>query len=246
LPDNPPCRLVADGTDQQLTDNETFRDVGIQHNVKITLFPLNVWEQQNNKESVSTKSPPVTEEYQTSPIQKSLIGGLIISTLIVLGLVLTRTSQPSAKQHIPQPSSSTEPSAAPPTPVVSPQPSVAPAPVASPQPFVASRQSPEQFVRDQYSIINNRQYQAAWSRLSTGFQNNPTAFPNGYTSYVNWWNTVKQVDVQSVKRVNTNDKTTTVAIRLKYYMNNGKVSSESRRILLLWNAKTSSWIIQSV
>lgn len=257
------CKLVLEGkgTGGLLRENATFREAGIQQNDKIKLFPLEVWQQKNGRASVPEKYPPLTQEYQTSPSRPSesaptnttspsrnslIVGGLIISTLIVLGLVLTRTSQPSAKQHIPQPSSSTEPSAAPPTPVVSPQPSVAPAPVASPQPSVASRQSPEQFVRDQYSIINNRQYQAAWSRLSTGFQNNPTVFPDGYTSYVNWWNTVKQVDVQSVKRVNTNDKTNTVAIRLKYYMNNGKVYSESRRILLLWNAETSSWIIQSV
>jgi len=198
-------------------------------------------------------SPPATATSpQTSPLTPSsskqnsgktiilgsVIAGSLIGASVVVGLILTRTPQPFPEQHTAQPSSSTKPSVAPSTPVVSPQPSVVPAPVASLQLSMATRQSPEQFVQDQYSIINNHQYQAAWSRLSTRFQNN-----QNYSSYVNWWNTVEQVDVQSVQRVNSNDESATVYIKLKYYLKNGKVSSESRRILLLWNAETSSWII---
>jgi serine/threonine-protein kinase len=107
-----------------------------------------------------------------------------------------------------------------------------------------SRPSPEQVVREQYSNINNRQYQAAWNKLSSSFQNNKTVFRDGYRSYVEWWETVSQVNLEEVTNVEVRNDTATVNIRLQY-SKSGKVASESRRLLLVWDAASASWLIDN-
>jgi serine/threonine protein kinase, bacterial len=194
--------------------------------------------------------PPITSTLDTGSGQKAIIiGSLILGSLIgasvIFGLYLNRQPQlPSEQVTSPINSSST------PSPFSSPSQSSTISPVNSNQANNTSRNeisrpSPEQVVRDQYSNINNRQYQAAWNKLSSSFQNKKTVFPYGYRSYVEWWETVSQVNLEEVTNVEVRNDTATVNIRLQYANKSGKVASESRRLLLVWDAASGSWLIDN-
>ncbi|MEC4983545.1 MAG: YARHG domain-containing protein [Oscillatoria sp. PMC 1068.18] len=104
--------------------------------------------------------------------------------------------------------------------------------------------SPEQAIEQQFTLINSGDYQTAWNRLSPQFQNNRQVFPEGYTTYSNWWETVDFVDVKEVKTVDNNGKNATVDYQVKYHMKNGKTSSESRRVILTWNSQDQIWNVE--
>lgn len=106
-----------------------------------------------------------------------------------------------------------------------------------------SRISPEQAVTEQYSLINRRQYQAAWNRLSPQMRNNKAIFSNGYNSYVSWWRTVKKVEVKNTELVAIFEGEASVNARLTFYMQNGKYASESRNIRLVWNEPAKQWLV---
>ncbi|NER33290.1 MAG: serine/threonine protein kinase [Oscillatoria sp. SIO1A7] len=118
------------------------------------------------------------------------------------------------------------------------------APVPSPR-KPDTKLSPEQAVRSQYSVINNRQYETAWKNLSPGFQNNKVIFPDGYMTYVNWWETVDWVEVEEAIALETTATTATVRVRLTYSMKNELGSSESRRIDLVRDVSSGNWLLDS-
>jgi len=104
---------------------------------------------------------------------------------------------------------------------------------------------PEQFVRDYFSDINNSQYSAAWSRLSSEFQRNKILMPNGYISYTDWWKKVERVDINQVTLASKDNASAIVNIRLQYLMKETKKlsSSESLRLFLRWDSLNSRWLI---
>ena len=106
-----------------------------------------------------------------------------------------------------------------------------------------SQTSPKQAVIDQYSLINNGQYQDAWNRLSSQLRNDRVIFPSGYNSYKNWWTTVKQIKVTNTQAIRIDEKEAIIRVDLSYYMQNGKVFSESRDIHLSWNTKIENWLV---
>ena len=61
---------------------------------------------------------------------------------------------------------------------------------------------------------------------------------------VEWWETVSQVNLEEVTNVEVRNDTATVNIRLQY-SKSGKVASESRRLLLVWDAASASWLIDN-
>ncbi len=137
-----------------------------------------------------------------------------------------------------------------PVPVADKHPLVSPSPLKSPSlapyqlnnPVVnESRPSPEQAVRDYYSDINNRNYQDAWNKLPAGLRASKKLHPEGYVSYVNWFETVNQIEIQNVWLANSNPDSATVNIRFKYHMKAGNVASEYLRFSLLWDATNNRW-----
>ncbi|MCL1469125.1 IMS domain-containing protein [Argonema antarcticum] len=113
LPDDPPCRLVLDRTGEELRDNATVREAGIQANDKLLLFPLGAWQEKNSRGSVSSNIKAVqerdgisrdTETIQPEPTkttfsslkdwQKATITGSVIGTFMLVALVLTRPQTP--------------------------------------------------------------------------------------------------------------------------------------------------------
>lgn len=201
------------------------------------------------QKSAQTVSP-ITSTLDRGSGQKAIItGSLIVGSLIgasvIVGLFLNRQPQLASEQvKIPINLPSTQ------SPFSSPSQSSTISPVNSNQANnrsreVISRPSPEQVVREQYANINNRQYQDSWNKLSSSFQNNKTVFPDGYRSYVEWWATFSQVNLEEVTNVEVRNDTATVNVRLQYSKKSGNVASESRRLLLLWDAASGSWLIDS-
>lgn len=105
--------------------------------------------------------------------------------------------------------------------------------------------SPAKFVEAYYEAINNSQYPGAWNCLSTKFQSNKS-LPSGFISYVYWWeNKVERVEVKKVSLEAQNGNSAIVKIRLQYFLKNHQnlSESESLRLWLVRDAKTSRWLI---
>ena len=54
---------------------------------------------------------------------------------------------------------------------------------------------------------------------------------------------MQRVNVQQVSLVAANPETATVVAKLQYSLKNGKISSQSVRFSLLWDAQNSRWVV---
>ena len=81
------------------------------------------------------------------------------------------------------------------------------------------RPSADEFVKDYYSNINNRQYSDAWSKLSPSFQSKSSS----YSEYTKWWDSVKEIQIGDAHLINQSSDLAVVSIELWYAMNNGQV-----------------------
>ncbi|MFO0127073.1 MAG: hypothetical protein ACK54J_07615, partial [Pseudanabaena sp.] len=99
-----------------------------------------------------------------------------------------------------------------PTASPSPLPTATPSktPAATPSP---ARPSPEQAVRDYYSLINDRQFQNAWQNLTPKFQRDRAG---GYQTFTDWWQTVSQVSINGARIVESKENSAIIDIDLTY------------------------------
>ncbi len=115
-------------------------------------------------------------------------------------------------------------------------------PKPSPSEQAVSKPSPTDTVRDYYSnLINNRQYDKGWSKLSDNFKRNHSN--DSFDTYIGWWNLVERVQIESVKLVESGAESAVVNVRLAYIMKNGQFQQESQRFSMVWDAATGSWLI---
>ncbi len=196
----------------------------------------------------------------------SLIAGGLIGASVIIGLTLNRQQPQQVAQQpekLPTASSSIQPSTAASEPQDTiPQPtqvpsSTAPNTTAIPvksqtqsdqlsdtTPPPVNRPSPEQALQNYFLTINQGQYPTAWNQLSPNYQNNKRLHPNGYLSYIDWWERqVQKVDVERVSLVEASTETATVDTQLQYQMKTGKVVPGSVRFSLLWDAENNKWVI---
>lgn len=98
----------------------------------------------------------------------------------------------------------------------------------------------DEFVRDYYLGINNRQYGDTWSKLSLDFQ----SISSSYSDYTQWWDSVKEVEIGDITLVNQSSDVAVVDAELWYIMNNGKVVKDStNRIYLMWSDEDNGWLL---
>ena len=149
----------------------------------------------------------------------------------------------SGKELQPDPSPSTTPSPTPtvtltPTPTKSPTPTptVTPTPTPTKSPV---RPSPENAIRDYYSLINERQFQSAWRNLTPKFQRDRAS---GYNTFTDWWSTVDKVSINGARLVESKENSAIVDIDLTYQQGK-KNSSENLRMSLVWNEASGQWQI---
>jgi serine/threonine-protein kinase len=110
----------------------------------------------------------------------------------------------------------------------------------SPPSQVSSKPSPEIAVRDYYTMINSRNYQTGWNKLSAKFKREYSE--NSYSSYAGWWEKVERVDIREVTLVEPGGDSAVVDAAIAYRMKDGRVVPDSIRIQLVWDARTGSWL----
>ena len=189
----------------------------------------------------------------------SLIAGGLIGGAVIIGFAITNkqsqlSSEPTTIRNqtqettpsvnlSPQRISESTTTNNEPQKIVTPVQSIVPTP-SSETPVAVNRPSPEQAIQNYYANINQGQYQTAWNQLSPNYQSNKRLHPNGYLSYIDWWGgKVQRVNVQQVSLVAANPETATVVAKLQYSLKNGKISSQSVRFSLLWDAQNSRWVV---
>jgi len=143
----------------------------------------------------------------------------------------------SGKELQPDPSPSTTPS---PTPTLTPTPTVTPTPTPTPTPTKSPvRPSPENAVRDYYSLINERQFQSAWRDLTPKFQRDRAS---GYNTFTDWWSTVDKVSINGARVVESKENSAIVDIDLTYQKGK-QIFPETLRMSLVWNEASGQWQI---
>ncbi|MDF5719426.1 MAG: protein kinase [Rhizonema sp. PD37] len=193
----------------------------------------------------------------------SLIAGGLIGASIIIGLTLSKSSQPvgqlaqqtTASSEPTTPSSKTVPTLDSSTEApVEPQVTESPVSKQIPNPTSISpslptqppvdKPLPEQAVRDYFATLNQGKYRDAWNQLSPSFQKNKTLHPDGYLSYIDWWGRqVRQIEIDQVTLVEAGTETATVKAKLQYILNNGKVVPNNVLFSLLWDAENNRWVL---
>ncbi|MCG6133512.1 MAG: protein kinase [Nostoc sp. LLA-1] len=220
----------------------------------------------------SASQPPTPNQAsgQKGIFLGSLIVGGLIGASIIIGFALNKPPQPlqavdsrnepsnvipSANSPIaqtPEPSPNDiqpqeviQPINSPPPAIIPNQtPSSGPPPAKTPE---VNRPSPAQAVQNYYLNINQGQYQTAWNQLAPNLQSNTRLHPDGYLSYIDWWEgKVESVNVEQVNLVQASTETATVNAKFQYLMKNGKQVPGSVNFSLLWDAENSRWVVSAV
>jgi hypothetical protein len=230
--------LVLDRTKQELDNYGNFNDAGIQNNDKIILYPLFIWDKEKHNfvrphpEPKPLETPTVIIidkpekqentyigiENNTVEVSPKVKKGINLNLILVgiIGLTVI------GNFFIP----------------------------IYPNLLLISEyvnnsliNSPEKFIQDHYSAINNDRFKVAWSNLSPKFQNKSVG---GYGKYLDWWEKkVERVEANQIRLVSKDDKSAVVEVKLQYFMKKTQKLSdpESLRLWLIWDTKNSKWMI---
>jgi len=232
--------LVLDRTKQELDNYGTLKDADIQDNDKIILYPLPIWNKEKHNfvplrpepkpQPLETPTVTISDKQETqqnttirienntgqvSPkVKKGINLNLILVGIIGLTVI--------GNFFIP----------------------------IYPNLLLISEyvnnsliNSPEKFIQDHYSAINNDRFKVAWSNLSPKFQNKSVG---GYGKYLDWWEKkVERVEANQIRLVSKDDKSAVVEVKLQYFMKKTQKLSdpESLRLWLIWDTKNSKWMI---
>ena len=113
--------------------------------------------------------------------------------------------------------------------------------VSSPEPSI-SRPPADDFVRNHYTALNNRQYDQTWSNLSSRFK----SISKDFSNYQEWWDSVAEIRIGNVELISQNSDRAVVDAQLWYEMNNGRVAEDKKtRISLMWSDEANSWLFVS-
>ncbi|MDB9540883.1 hypothetical protein [Anabaenopsis arnoldii] len=102
-----------------------------------------------------------------------------------------------------------------------------------------SRPPADDFVRNHYTALNNRQYDQTWTRLSPQFK----GISGDFSKYQEWWDSVAEIRIGNVELISQNSDRAVVDAQLWYEMNNGRVAEDKKtRISLMWSDEANSWL----
>ena len=232
-----PFILILDRTKQELDNYETLNDAGIQDNDKIILYPLPTWNKEKHNFVRPHPEPKPLEtptfiiidkpekqentsigiENNTVKISPKVKKGVNFNLILgIIGLTVI------GNFFIP----------------------IYPNLLLKFEYINNSLiNSPEKFIQDNYSAINNDEFKVAWNNLSPRFQNKSVG---GYGKYLDWWEKkVERVDANQIRLVSKDDKSAVVEVKLQYFMKETQKLSdpESLRLWLIWDTKNSKWMI---
>ena len=100
---------------------------------------------------------------------------------------------------------------------------------------------PDQFIRDYYTAINNRQYDQTWSMLSENFKR--TKNPTGKGDYIKFWDSIARVDVESVVVQNQAADSAVILTGVYYTNRDGGTSRSNYTFGLMRPQSTAGWLI---
>ena len=105
--------------------------------------------------------------------------------------------------------------------------------------------SPVQAVREYYRLVSQKQLATSWTLLSDDFKRIfiCCAPDYDYQGYLDWWNTVDQVEFGEIRTVSENNGRAVVYAELRYRMNAGGVSNDSEPYIeLVYDAERAAWL----
>lgn len=97
--------------------------------------------------------------------------------------------------------------------------------------------SPENFVSNYYSNINQGNYRAAWENLSSDFQ----GISGSFSDYTDWWNKVERVQIDSERLLSKDESQAVIEARLHYILKGGRRVPDEGNFYLAWNSTRDRW-----
>jgi len=109
-------------------------------------------------------------------------------------------------------------------------------------------QNPEQFIRDYYTLVDEREYNKAWNLLSDGFQDNCCNLygSDPFNTYVNWWNSVESVEVLSAYIQEWDANPIPVVVTLRYHHESDYTTEDSHVFYLIADEVLNTLLIDEV
>jgi hypothetical protein len=108
------------------------------------------------------------------------------------------------------------------------------------------RPSPGTAIKDYYIQINNKQYQTAWDIYPIAVKENKELHPDGYNSFIEWWDKVDYVNIDKVSVEEEIHDNAIVNISTRYKMKSGKVSPIKLNFYLNWNKENQRWYVTKI
>jgi hypothetical protein len=112
--------------------------------------------------------------------------------------------------------------------------------------YVPPSQTPDQFVRYYFNNINISNYSLTWSLLTERFKsvvNGPSQ--GGYQGYVDFWNTVHSVTVQSVYVIGQIGDYAYIKVTALYHYNNGQLVTATVQYTLVYDRSRQTWLFDT-
>jgi uncharacterized membrane protein YvbJ len=106
----------------------------------------------------------------------------------------------------------------------------------------ANTLSPDKFIRWYFDAVwQDRNYEYLWTLSTPSFQS--IVNPGGYQEYVKWWESVKQVDLNSVAIVPKGTDYVIATVNVNFYLKNGRVlSNKEYTYQLTYSSEIDSWL----
>lgn len=106
-----------------------------------------------------------------------------------------------------------------------------------------SSTTPEQFIRDYFEAINNRQYEQTWAMLSDYFKENHAAKGlGGFQEYVDFWDKVDSVEIILIRIDSQTASAVYIYVEAYYHYKNGTTTTGHTTYKLVKNAAGDLWL----
>ncbi|NOT06488.1 MAG: hypothetical protein HOP27_17995 [Anaerolineales bacterium] len=102
---------------------------------------------------------------------------------------------------------------------------------------------PVLFVQDYFALLNQRNYQEAWAKLSDKFIDNfAERGAGGYNEYIAFWDTVEQVEIASIEIVAQTDSETQIYVAIIYSYKAGYSTTGHTTYKVVKDSSGVSWL----
>ena len=105
-------------------------------------------------------------------------------------------------------------------------------------------QTPDGFLHNYFSLVTDgNDYDLAWSLLTPKFQE--ATDPGGYSEYVNFWKTIKQVDLNNIEVTPITSLSVRCRINITFHTMSGMTDNETLTYHLIYDKGKQTWMFDS-